>query len=413
MTDSTFTIPACLLHVVKDRTAKLNKRAKKLGMDPVTLIVGTIRTVPSHRDNPAARPSAVAGQWEIDMVDVTVDGVAPVVEGYRFIATVECRGEHPIIRRMPGTDTSINLREFTQINTDRCDHCHKNRRRTDILILQETATGKVMQIGKTCAADFFRSKDAAKLIQCFARFSTVGETDYDDFDKMPKGETYVPVQRVLEVAAAVVRVFGFVSTAKERDEGGRSTKSRVYENMFGLRTMFSDDRAPTTDADTAKAGEVYDWLEESFLGKPVAERSEFEQNVAACIEYDGVIRERNFGYIVWMIDGLQRQKDRNAARAVAQTANAASDYVGTVGQRENFTAKLVSLRDFPGWDGGTKSLLRFVDARGNVILWWASQGSDLPTGVEYGFTATVKKHDEYRGTKQTTVQRVNITRGDY
>lgn len=408
MTDSTFTIPACLLHVVKDRTAKLNKRAKKLGMDPVTLIVGTIRTVPSYRDYPGARPSAVAGKFEIDMVDVTVDGVAPVVEGYKFLATVECRGEHPIIRRMPGTDNSVNLRAFSQIDTDRCDHCHMNRRRVDVLILQEIATGNVMQIGKTCAADFFRSKDAAKLIQCFARFSTVGETDYDDFDKMPKGETYVPVQRVLEVAAAVVRVFGFVSTAKERDEGLTSTKTRVYQNMFGLRTMFSEDRAPTTEADTTKAGEVYDWLEESFLGKPVAQRSEFEQNVAACIEYDGVIRERNFGYIVWMIDGLQRQKDRIASRA--SVTNAASDYVGTVGQRETFTAKLVSLRDFPGWDGGTKSLLRFVDAFGNVIIWWASQGSDLPTGIEYTFDATVKQHSLYNGACQTTVQRLGVSR---
>ena len=371
MTDSAFTIPACLLHVVKARTEKLNKRAVKLGMEPVTLTIGEIRTVPSRRDNPAARPS------------------------------------------MPGSDTSVNLRAFSQIDTDRCDHCHMNRRRVDVLILQEITTGNVIQIGKTCAADFFRSKNATKLIQCFARFSTVGEDAYDDFDKMPKGETYVPVERVLEVAAAVVRIFGFVSTAKERDGCGRSTKSRVYENLFGLRQMFSDDRAPTIEADTAKAEEVYDWLEQDFLGKPVAERSEFEQNVAACIEYDGVIRERNFGYVVWMIDGLQRQKDRVASRAAAKTAEAAANFVGTIGQREGFTAKLVSLRDFPGWDGGTKSLLRFVDAFGNVIIWWASSGSNLPTGVEYGFTATVKDHTIFNGTNQTVVQRVKIERGEY
>ncbi len=408
MTDNTFTIPACLLHVAKERTAKLNKRAVKLGMEEVTLSFGTLRTIPSSRDVLGARPSSVPGRWEIDMVDVHVAGVAPVIDGFKFLATVECRGEHPIIRRMPGTDTSINLRAFSQIDTDRCDHCHKNRRRVDVLLLQEIATGNVIQIGKTCAADFFRSKNAASLIQCFARYATIGEVERDDFDKMPRGETYVPVDRVLEVAAAVVRVFGFVSTAKERDEGGRSTKSRVYENLFGLGRMFSEDRAPTTEADTTKAGEVYDWLETDFLGKPVAARSEFEQNVAACIEYDGVIRERNFGYIVWMIDGLQRQKDRIASRA--SVTNTASDYVGTIGQRENFTAKLISVRDFPGWDGGTKSLLRFVDASGNVIIWWASQGSNLPTGIEYTFNAMVKQHSLYNGACQTTVQRLNINR---
>ncbi len=408
MTDNTFTIPACLLHVAKERTAKLNKRAVKLGMEEVTLSFGTLRTVPSTRDVLGARPSSVPGQWEIDMIDVHVAGVAPVIDGFKFLATVECRGEHPIIRRMPGTDTSINLRAFSQIDTDRCDHCHKNRRRVDVLLLQETATGNVIQIGKTCAADFFRSKNAAALIQCFARYAAVGEIERDDFDKMPRGETYVPVDRVLEVAAAVVRVFGFVSTTTERDEGTTSTKTRVYANLFGLGQMFSDDRAPTTPADTEKAQEVYDWLEEDFLGKPVAARSEFEQNVAACIEYDGVIRERNFGYIVWMIDGLQRKKDRDAARWATQVANATSDFVGIVGDRRPFRATLVSLRDFPGWDGGTKSLLRFIDAFGNVIIWWASRGSTLPTGVEYSFSATVKEHSLYNGACQTTVQRLKL-----
>lgn len=407
ITENGFTIATNLLHIVVAKTTKLNRRAEKIGADPITLVIGQTFQKPCSKDTMFARKTD-DGQYVCDCVDVTVNGDAPVIEGFRLIAAVECRGEQPIIRRVPGVDDATDLKEFFQIDTKRCDHCNRARVRNDLLIMQNVETDELIQIGRNCAADYFRSKNALAIIKCFTEFAQISNVDHDDFAKGVRGETYVGLQQLLETAAAVTRKFGFAKTT----ECG-NTKGRVWVNLFCRMGQNNPDRVEVNDADRNTAAAVITWINKDILQKPIADRTEFDQNIIGVIEH-GMVRERNFGFIVWMPNGLQGYNDRKQVREDREEARkeytkkaVVSTYLGTVKQRLDFDAKLVSLRYFQN-NWGTTAMCRFVDQDGNVIVWWANNNPDINVDTTYKFVATVKKHNEFNSEKQTVITRAKF-----
>ena len=87
-----------------------------------------------------------------------------------------------------------------------------------------------------------------------------------------------------------------------------------------------------------------------------------------------------------------------------------SEYIGTVGERREFKCKLVGSFAYEthySFYGEVSHIYKFEDENGDIIVWNTS--SYLPDKVkeneECRFTATIKEHSEYRGEKQTVVNR--------
>jgi hypothetical protein len=86
-----------------------------------------------------------------------------------------------------------------------------------------------------------------------------------------------------------------------------------------------------------------------------------------------------------------------------------SEWVGTVGKRQQFTATLV----FSKWIDtayGSSLLMIFKTEKGNVLKTFYKGYSDdildMEDGETYTFNAGVKEHSEYNGEKQTMIQRI-------
>ncbi len=408
-----FTLASVLLGAMEAKLAKLNRRAEKLSMTPVVAITSNVRTVRCDNTAPGAYWPEGSEKSHRDLVDVTLLGDAPVIKGFKFIASIDCRGETPIVRRNPGDDTGADLREFYTADPDRCDHCNAKRRRNDVLILRDTSTGKLIQIGRNCAADFFRSTDAVAMVRVYALYASLRDEDsYDDSLWAPREETYVDLQRLLEMTAAVVREFGWVSSKMvwDRQDGSMKTADRVMTNLFYRRETRSDQLATTTEADTTLSWEVLAWLNREFVAILKPARSEFQHNVCGSIE-DGMVRTRNFGYIVWAINGYAAHLAKQARAERAKQTAAASTHIGSVGDRIDFTARCMSVRRFDG-DYGPRDLCRFSDDAGNTIIWWATSEPRLTIGYVYTFKATIKKHDTFNGEAQTVVTRAKLENED-
>jgi hypothetical protein len=58
---------------------------------------------------------------------------------------------------------------------------------------------------------------------------------------------------------------------------------------------------------------------------------------------------------------------------------------------------------------GTRTMCKYLDEQGNVVVWWASGSVDMSVGTKIKVKATTKKHEEYNGVKQTTVRRLAVT----
>jgi len=92
-----------------------------------------------------------------------------------------------------------------------------------------------------------------------------------------------------------------------------------------------------------------------------------------------------------------------------------SEWVGTVGVREHFTVRLVkALRFESSYTGETYYVHLFSDELGNDYKWTTGKrfctvnGGEVLEGDVYRVKATVKKHTEYKGRKQTVVNRVSL-----
>lgn len=106
-------------------------------------------------------------------------------------------------------------------------------------------------------------------------------------------------------------------------------------------------------------------------------------------------------------------------------------YVGEVGKRLNLTLTMVGSYEFQksfGWQTQTITIYTMHDEAGNVFVWKTSglglgiEGEDdrgdwtfdsVRKGDTFDCKATVKEHSEYKGTEQTVLTRVKVSKIDH
>jgi hypothetical protein len=99
---------------------------------------------------------------------------------------------------------------------------------------------------------------------------------------------------------------------------------------------------------------------------------------------------------------VERQKEREAE-------GRASEHVGEVKERIEFEAEVIGVYGTEGFYGHT-DIVKFKDADRNMFTWFASDYTDLERGDRMTIKGTVKKHDEFRGVKQTVLTRCRYTK---
>lgn len=108
-------------------------------------------------------------------------------------------------------------------------------------------------------------------------------------------------------------------------------------------------------------------------------------------------------------ENARREKERAERKAAEEARKAVSQYIGTEGEKITVEALLeVVIRyEVPGPFGQPeyKRLYKFVDDQGNVVVWHTKAARQIAEGDKVTLTGTVKKHDEYKGEKQTVLIR--------
>ena len=92
------------------------------------------------------------------------------------------------------------------------------------------------------------------------------------------------------------------------------------------------------------------------------------------------------------------------AQAERQAQDKASAFVGEIKQRITFEAVIVGVYGSEGYFGHT-DIVKFRDLQDNLFTWFATGYTDLERNDRVKITGTIKKHDIYRGVKQTILTR--------
>lgn len=413
-----FVLPACNLDQAREALErKVNRRARKTGCPEVTMteVERFVRT--THEYCPERGAHCHGGDpcgRKVEWVRVRVEGETPKLPGYTFLGTLDHEafaGDAVMVRAVPGHELPV---EYRAVSPGRCDHCGKHRRRTETFVVRHDATGKTSVVGRQCVADYLGGQDPKRVVSWFAALNRFVES-YGDPDGWGYGGYAEPSWSAAWVLAATVYVvheYGWVSRAKARDTGcGQATADRVYEVVEGPGSMAPRhvqeewQRTVTHVRETARyherAAATVAWVEAEWADKPGA--SDYEYNVVQALAAP-VVTRKTLGVVCSAYQAWRRANEERKARE----ARPVSKHVGQPKERFTVEAEVVFERETEGYYG-TTHVIKLVTTDGNVLTWFASRPQEVEVGQRYEVTATVKKHDSYKGEAQTVVTRASLT----
>ena len=398
------------------RIARVNKHAAKVGHDGLTVEYGETTTeVVGNVENGLGQIIEVRCAF----IEVTVTGDAPMLPGgWQLVAAIDQRGEIPLISAVPGIGIEVPVKYRESKPT--CDHCRKTRIRKDnFLIIDESGTYKL--VGRNCLADFLGAlgENPEHIIRLATYFGELSNeiSEHEDEDLSGQwhggGEYVVSIEDVTLAAMATIDNDGWAPSAFESS----STRSRTSFILNPPKAQYrtAADQEWLDEINERMQGKGRDLKAESLeaiaWAKSLLGGHDFEHKLAG-IAVNGFVTYKHFGMAVCIGMSYRKHQDRLKKYEADSTQRAKSEHVGTVGKRESFTVTLDDVKAFEN-EYGVSYLHRFTDDNDNIMIWWSS-GKDL--NMESGWTlgergtikATVKGHDDYKGTEQTKVNRVAI-----
>jgi hypothetical protein len=404
-----YLMPLFRLEGIEDAIAKLNKKAKKLGLPEIEFSVDE-EIIPK-----ILQRNQYSKEIVINCRNIKIKGKFPCYEGWNFIATVDYgNGEKNLLRSIPSFDGKIP-NKYRTANIE-CDHCKtKRNRKNSFLVLHEVEGWK--QIGKNCIKDYLGGKSphdiATVASDLFRILCDMEESGWDDFDPDKNefwggcGSTGVYLVNVIEAIAAtfyLVDNFGYASAKMvQNDLAKETTKSRVWDHFHPPRRIPLADqlkyRIPFTDEDQKQTAEALKWLKQQD-----DENNDFIFNlkVACSLQYQ---EYKNLGYICALVPAYQKALNIQKEHDVFSKLPTLDEYLGKVGERlRSLSLTVIRVIPMEGYWSETSYLHICKDSEGRMIKFSHKEKHNQEIVVD----GTVKDHSTYKEVKQTSLNRVKI-----
>lgn len=385
----TFTVPAMNMGNLLPKLDKLSRKANKYGTAPIGYSIGDrhIETVTVYVDN---KPRKI----ETEMADITVWGEAPKYGNHTFLARVELHDGENIVNNIAGVTLDSRFRNMVS----ECDHCGHNRARNDVYVFADENNNQIA-VGKTCLKDFTGCMNPLEIVnraQFIQEIKTHCDEEYMSFASGGYGHL---VSKVLQFAAANIRVYGWTSKAMAMNSYEETIQTTADRVSMDLNPTPKRQPIELTEADIALATET----KEYFQNLPVQSDSDYINNLRVICKMDN-IDFKKVAILVSAVNVIIRNKQRETEKKNAPV----SEYVGTVKERIR-GMELTFNREIALGAGmyGEQFLYAFTDNSGNQFTWITGK-RDFNIGEKYNMDFTVKGHREYRGIKQTIMTRASV-----
>ncbi len=400
MEDRVLRVRKSALGKIEHEFEKLNRRATKIGAPAVGFEITREWTYVMNEDPHTG--AVLLHPYHIPMLDIKVTGAAPKFEGWTFLGTLEHTEGGNILRSVPGETIPEDYR-----NVDRkCDHCKLNRIRKDTFVVRHE-DDRMLQVGRQCVRDFLGHRSPENIVRWADFMVKLGDWDGDEEFGIGgfhiKEDPTVDMLDLLAVASAYIKKFGWVPAS---DDFNSPTKERVLDHFFppvypsiNAKWEADEDKAKTTDADYDLAEKAREWA------LNVEATSDYLGNikVIATNDYVGI---RQFGLAASIVGVFKK----NMEREMKNNTEFVNDWFGEPKERLEMTIKVLNTFEKEGYYGLT-TIVKMVTDAGLRAVWFASGYTDLEQGKTYKVKGTVKKHNEWKGSKETVVNRVKVIEG--
>lgn len=248
------------------------------------------------------------------------------------------------------------------------------------------------------------------------------------------------LDRFLSYAAALIRIYGYVSTRDAQEKGIDSTADLAWEWATNGRTSDVLSMVSMTIQDRETAKETAAWMQNQYTSSGYSSQireifraqkvflkdtgyatsavvSRNSQSIDAAIAAD--TPEQTAQKIDDLIETLETKPATATATATTAHQNvtptpAAAEkgkHLGVVGQKYSCHATLFRIHEFEG-SYGKGYFYNFTDLDGNILVWSTNKTKEtlgIDTGSVVYLTGTIKKHSGYKGIKQTEITRCSVT----
>ncbi|MHC4299598.1 MAG: hypothetical protein ACYS7Y_20150 [Planctomycetota bacterium] len=407
--DGIYEIHPFNLEALRDKLATMQRRARKLKTEPITIEECGTKVVTVSKTMPGGK----IVKFDEERILIRVHGETPKLAGWSLVAKIEWLGEERLVSCVPGESCPEKYRtgDFT------CEHCNTSRQRKEVFVLRHE-NGEHKQVGRQCIKDFLGGLSPEQLL-AEAEYIFRAESECGECSDERMGGGWTPetinIDEYLTGVAICIRRLGWLSKSKCRlDETSTSTdawnlikpdirndRDRVEYNKWVEKCNLQ-----YQDRDKAQAEEALEWAK----SQPVEGVSDYLYNLGVACRA-GYVTRRSSGLVASAIFAhtrhLEREEELNQRRQ--EDAKKSREWVGEIKKRQVFEKLTVTKMRYIEGDWGTSTLVMFEDEPGNIIKWFCSKElDDLERGDVVTIKATPKKHDEYNGVKQTQVNRAVI-----
>lgn len=336
-----------------------------------------------------------------EMVDYRLNRPEVSVPGWTFVGRLDILGDGtPIALCVP----DVELHGYRP-ESQRCDHCGTNRRRTKTYLLRGD-DGAIKQVGSNCL-EAFTGIEPKGLWTVDHEFE---QDDIDDVGYNSGWETTATPTEVLRMALTLTdNGRSYVSKDRAYWEQRASSASTINTFVFpdGLVRGSEEFREVTQQANSPETVRLADEVLE--YARTMDGEADYPTNLRALARQDA-IGSRHVGLLASAVASWHRDKERRAREAAEAATPKVSEWVGQQGAKISAVpARVVGVRFLDG-QYGTTTLLTMQDDKGRTLKWFASKALDVQEGAQITIdTATIKNLDVYQGQKQTLLTRTKFT----
>lgn len=324
---------------------------------------------------------------------------------YNLIAKIEhgAKGEGNLIKRGDFQDIP---NEYLTCEPD-CEHCHTKRDRNITWIVKHKETDNYSQIGSSCISEYTMYDDANAAIRYFDVLNDMNKLlaaynkDQYGLDDESNFGASIPfdysVEHIIATTLAIMARENntYVSTSKAFELSTLST-SDLVKAQYSMKPLF---KKLNTFEYVETARNVIEWVSAGGLPEKI-KKSSFGHNLETLITRKAV-SEKNMGVIIPAAPFYNNYMSEK----LSQKLN--SNYQGEVGERierDLIVRKIIPI------DGmyGTQYITVMNDPEGNVYKWKTASVSSAALNEPYKAKMTVKDHECFRDTNQTSVLRVKF-----
>ena len=333
----------------------------------------------------------VAGTYgtrhNVSVVDIEVTGYYKIGD-YEFIASCEwIESEKSNIIKSATPDVEIPMCFTTRCE---CDHCKTNHKRKYTVILRDIETGEFIQVGKSCLKDF-TGVNIASYAAWLSFWDSLEElTEASQRTRLPRFQLNYEVDDILGQAIEQSKHGGYISTKVAEDNETDSTSTRVKMAIDGEADKYGNVYYPLYEI-TEETKDVIKTVKE-FMNNH-EDDSAYIHNLKTLLHLK-FIKWSNIGLVVSAYGTYLRE----TAEKELKEKKVPSEYVGTVGDKIEFTAVPQCIYStYTDW--GDMYIYRF-EVGNDVIIWKTSR---LLSDDSITIKAKVKEHSLYNGQKQTVI----------